>query len=153
MKIYLKILGHLFFSEGKVWRNLRTKLLPAFTNGKMKMMFPGILEVGNELTKVLNKCAKNEESDMKDILIRYTTDVISSIGFGIDTKSLSNPDGSEFLKMARRLDEPTNWESISENVTFACPKLGKFLKVLSMKFHLKPPGAFLLARVCQKLPL
>ena len=76
--------GHLFLLPGKRWRNLRVNLPPAFTSGKMKMMFQTLVDCGVELGSILEKSASDEEIiEIKDILARYSTDVrvISSLLF------------------------------------------------------------------------
>lgn len=51
--------GHLFRLNGDRWKNIRNKLTPAFTSGKLKMMFSIITDVGNELKFYLQKeCGK-----------------------------------------------------------------------------------------------
>jgi len=100
--------GHLFSLEGQRWKNVRAKLSPTFTSGKMRMMFNTVLDVGNEFCKYLLPYAeKSSEIEMKDIAARFTTDVIGSCAFGIECNSLKNPD-NEFRKMAHKIfDEPT----------------------------------------------
>lgn len=62
------------------------------------MMFPIIVTCGEQLQEYLNNTVeKEEEIDVKDALARFTTDVIASCAFGIETNSLENPD-SEFWK-------------------------------------------------------
>lgn len=63
--------GHLFSLPGKKWRNLRVKLTPTFTSGKMKQMFPVLKEIGDGFTKFLNDKAQSREIiDVKDIFAR-----------------------------------------------------------------------------------
>jgi cytochrome P450 family 6 len=58
----------------------------------MKMMFQTLVECGHELGSILEKSASNEEIiEIKDILARYSTDVISSFAFGIQCNCLKNP--------------------------------------------------------------
>lgn len=79
---------HLFVLAGAKWRNLRVKLTPTFTSGKMKMMFGTLVDCGKELKDVLLKTArKGETIEVKDILARYSTDIIPSCAFGIQCNS------------------------------------------------------------------
>lgn len=79
--------AHLFSIEGKKWRDLRTKLTPTFTSGKMRFMYPTIIATANEFKSTLNEMLFNKESmdiEMKDLLARFTTDVIGECAFGIE---------------------------------------------------------------------
>lgn len=85
------ISGHLFALEGQAWRQLRMKLSPTFTSGKMKMMFETILGVAHELASYLNEkigSGGSAEVIMKDILYGFTIDVIGSCAFGLECNSL-----------------------------------------------------------------
>ncbi|XP_052564531.1 cytochrome P450 6A1-like [Culex pipiens pallens] len=95
--------AHLFTIEGSRWRALRAKLTPTFTSGKMKMMFPIVRDVAGELEKCLGQeLAMDSNVEMKDILARFTTDVIGNCAFGLECNSLKNP-GAEFREMGRRV--------------------------------------------------
>lgn len=79
--------AHLFAIEGSKWRNLRSKLTSTFTSGKIKFMYPTILATGNEFKCTLNDLLDNKESldvEIKDMLARFTTDVIGQCAFGIE---------------------------------------------------------------------
>ncbi|KAF2902944.1 hypothetical protein ILUMI_03244 [Ignelater luminosus] len=94
--------AHLFNIEGVKWRNLRMKLTPTFTSGKMKMMFPTLTECGKQMGDYMEKaCLKDEPVDIKDVLSCFTTDVIASCAFGLDCNSFKDKN-SEFRKYLRR---------------------------------------------------
>jgi cytochrome P450 family 6 len=95
--------ANLFFLEGQKWRDLRAKLTPTFTSGKLKMMFHTILAVGQELDKHLLPMAdKCLDVDIRDILGCFMTDIIGSCAFGIDCNSLENPN-SKFRVMGKQM--------------------------------------------------
>ncbi|KAF2887325.1 hypothetical protein ILUMI_18848 [Ignelater luminosus] len=96
------ISAHLFSIEGVKWRNLRMKLTPTFTSGKMKMMFQTLLECGKQLSDYMeNNSMKEEPVNIKDILGCFTTDVIASCAFGIECNSFKDTD-SEFREHLKR---------------------------------------------------
>lgn len=71
----------LFNIEDDDWRKMRTILTPTFTSSKM--MFETIMEKVVILDRVVDaKCGF--ECDISSILARFTTDVITSCGFGIE---------------------------------------------------------------------
>lgn len=63
--------GHLFLLPGKKWRNLRVKLTPTFTSGKIKQMFMILKECGEEFAKSLESKAEMRDCiEIKDIFAR-----------------------------------------------------------------------------------
>uniref|UniRef100_A0A2M4BKV4 Putative cytochrome n=1 Tax=Anopheles marajoara TaxID=58244 RepID=A0A2M4BKV4_9DIPT len=101
------ISGHLFNIEGTKWTNLRKKLVPTFSSGKMKQMCPTIVSVGDRFRECLERICSGtggEEVEMKELLARFTTDVIGTCAFGIDCNSLNDPN-AEFLRMGRKVFE------------------------------------------------
>ncbi|KAJ9577522.1 hypothetical protein L9F63_005895, partial [Diploptera punctata] len=118
---------HLFFLSGSKWRNLRMKLTPTFTSGKIKMMFPILVETGKELQRILKKNAiSSEEVEIKDILARYSTDVIASCAFGIDCNCLKNPN-AEFRNWGRRIFESSLTARVLRIASFTLPVINKFI--------------------------
>lgn len=54
---------------GTKWRNLRMKLSPTFTSGKMKSMFGTVVECGEVLGKYIESNLDNVEGlDVKEVL-------------------------------------------------------------------------------------
>jgi cytochrome P450 family 6 len=99
--------AHLFSLTGMKWRNLRVKLTPTFTSGKLKMMFQRLVECGQELQTCLEKVGeRGDVIEIKDVLARFSTDVISSCAFGIECNCMKNED-AEFRKWGRKVFEPS----------------------------------------------
>ncbi|XP_064214411.1 probable cytochrome P450 6a14 [Tribolium castaneum] len=95
------ISAHVFAVGGQKWRNLRTKLTPTFTSGKMKMMFQTLLECEANLLKRFEKEHKSA-IDIKDILGCFTTDIIGSCGFGLDFNTFED-ENSPFRKYGKKV--------------------------------------------------
>ncbi|XP_071581500.1 cytochrome P450 6k1-like [Temnothorax nylanderi] len=95
--------GNLFFMPGKRWRNMRVKMTPTFTSGKIKQMFPIVKECSETLAKYLeNKAQMRDSVQMKDMFARYTTDVIMSTAFGIKSNCIEEPN-NEFRKQGKKI--------------------------------------------------
>jgi cytochrome P450 family 6 len=54
--------SHLFFMNGQEWKDLRAKLSPTFTSGRMKMMFPIVEKIGDRMVEYLKTFAVTNES-------------------------------------------------------------------------------------------
>lgn len=95
--------GNLFSLEGDKWRNLRGKLTPTFTSGKLKAMFSTLLDCGGPLIEYVNNVAANgDQIEIRELLAQYTTNVIASVAFGIEINCVGNPD-QDFRKFGRKV--------------------------------------------------
>lgn len=83
------------------------------------MMFGTVLDICKEMINHLNTNEKSVEIEMKDILARFTTDVIGNVAFGLDLNSMENPD-TMFRKMGRKVFDtpPTRTMKILFLTTF-----------------------------------
>ncbi|CAG9859768.1 unnamed protein product [Phyllotreta striolata] len=87
---------NLFCLHDDKWKDMRSKLAPTFSSGKLKMMFPTVISCSKNMQNILKERSEaNEPIDFKDLLARFTTDVIGNVGFGVETNSLKDP-ASEF---------------------------------------------------------
>ena len=94
---------HLFNLESERWRPLRSKLSPIFTSGKLKNMFPLIIECSDHLKTYLDKLVvKGEPVECRELTAKFTTDVIGTCAFGIDMNAMAEED-SEFRRMGRKI--------------------------------------------------
>ncbi|XP_044259566.1 probable cytochrome P450 6a13 isoform X2 [Tribolium madens] len=120
--------AHLFSLDGAKWRNLRMKLTPTFTSGKMKMMFDTLVKCSDQLLVEMDQTVGKAPIDIKNILARFTTDIIGSCAFGIDCNSLKNPD-DEFTQYLKLFFVEGFWENINGIITFVAPEFAKKLKL------------------------
>lgn len=120
--------GHLVSLSGQKWRDLRVKLSPTFTSSKLKGMFPIIRDCGKVLEEYLIKHVKEgkNEIDCRDLFARYTTNIISSVAFGIDNDCINDPDNL-FRKMGIKIMESTFKQAITDIIALFMPGLLKFI--------------------------
>ncbi|GJQ73210.1 Cyp6a9 [Trypoxylus dichotomus] len=124
-----KCLENLFFLDGPRWKILRQKLTPTFTSGKMKMMFSTMLNCTKPLMQEMKSMSANKEViDIKEILSRFTTDVIGSCAFGINCNSFETPN-SDFRKYGRMVFRETAIKSVKMLLAFNYEKLANKLGV------------------------
>ncbi|XP_063696951.1 probable cytochrome P450 6d4 [Culicoides brevitarsis] len=123
------IASFLAAERGEDWKTLRQKLSPLFSSGKLRLMFPTILQQVKRLEEHLKPMAeRNEIVGMKDILIRYALDVVGSIFFGTDVNTMQNPD-QDFYRMNKILNSPDFKENLRMGLVFIAPKIIDFLRM------------------------
>ncbi|KAK7789229.1 hypothetical protein R5R35_007054 [Gryllus longicercus] len=121
--------AHLFSLDGPRWRRLRVKLTPTFTSGKMKMMFGLMHGCALELRAFLRDAARRRHVvEMKDVVAKFTTDVIGTCAFGLQFNSLADPD-SEFRRMGKAIFEPSLSLAIRETVGMFIPQIDRIIKL------------------------
>ncbi|XP_055853966.1 cytochrome P450 6g1-like isoform X2 [Episyrphus balteatus] len=133
---------NLFFIKNPYWKEMRSKLSPVFTSGKIKQMFPLVEEIGVELDKYLCNLALDSNTnvtEVKDICGLYTTDVIASVAFGVQANSLKNPN-AEFRRNGKALFKFTPWRAFEFTVIFFLPQ---FVKIFGCKMFSKEAAQFL----------
>lgn len=140
--------AHLFSIGGQQWKTLRAKLSPTFTSGKMKMMFQTLVDCGKNLDTLIGEInQKDEPIDIKDISARYTTDVISSCAFGLESSSLQNPD-DEFRREGKRIFDASFMDGVKNSIGFIMPG---FLKLFRLKVVKPETTKFMMSVVKQTI--
>ncbi|GLH05688.1 Cytochrome P450 6a2 [Gryllus bimaculatus] len=122
--------AHLFNLGGARWKQLRSKLTPTFTSGKMKLMFACMHDCARELALLVQEEAARAGGlvEIKEVLAKFTTDVIGSCAFGLRCNSMRNPD-SQFRAMGRRAFDPTLGLTLRTMATILMPSVAALLKV------------------------
>lgn len=124
------LLKNLFFADGDLWRLLRQRMTPAFTSGKLKAMFPLIVERAERLkNKAINATESGKVLDARDLMARYTTDFIGACGFGLDADSLSD-ENSAFRKLGADIFKVTPTQAVKQMFKEMFPEMCKHFKVL-----------------------
>ncbi|XP_054737901.1 uncharacterized protein LOC129244309 [Anastrepha obliqua] len=130
---------NLFFLRNPAWKEVRFKLSPFFTSGKLKHMLPLVEEVGRELDKYLLSrsiechAANSFTMEMKELCALYTTDVIATVAYGVQANCFKNPNG-EFRRHGRAVFKFSVRRSLEFMVVFFMPHLVPYLK-----FKVVPP--------------
>lgn len=123
--------AHLFHLPGQKWRDLRVKLSPTFTSGKLKGMFQVLKDCSDVLAEYIDRNVKSGDDvfDFRDLMARFNTNIISSVAFGIENDCINEPNHI-FREMGLK-NLKTNWRSNLRN------SLAFFLPVAFKIFPLK----------------
>ncbi|XP_046975065.1 cytochrome P450 6B6-like [Vanessa cardui] len=125
------LLRNLFTADGDLWKLMRQKLTPTFSSGKLKAMFPLIVERTEKLEKIADDLAETgEEVDIRELMARYTTDFIGACGFGIDSTAL-NDENSDFRKLGKRIFKITKRDHFVSFLKRMAPETFKNLTFLA----------------------
>uniref|UniRef100_A0A1B6CF87 Cytochrome P450 n=1 Tax=Clastoptera arizonana TaxID=38151 RepID=A0A1B6CF87_9HEMI len=121
--------SNLFNLEGKVWRNLRYKLTPTFTSGKLKGMFEQICNCGDELIKCIEEERKKSNTvEGKPLLAAFAFEIIASVAFGLQLDKDSEANIA-FRKVVDSLFKPSRLQLFKFLAILYKPKLARKLGV------------------------
>ena len=122
--------AHLFNLDGTRWKDIRHKLTPVFSTGKLKKMFYLIDECGDSLQLSLKEqVKKNNTINVSEEVSRYGIDVVGSCVFGIKTEALSQEDNM-FRQIGRKIFK-SNFITLAKRIIReSSPRLYKFLRIV-----------------------
>lgn len=121
--------AHLFSLDGERWKEMRPKLSPTFTSGKMKQMFEIISNYSQECVGLFDTFSKtNEAIDVKNICVRYIADVIGLSAFGLECNAMKETN-SELVEMSKLLFIPSAKEQIRQMICISCPDFARTIRM------------------------
>lgn len=125
--------AHLFALAGSKWKNMRAKLSPTFSSGKIKMMFPTLVACSKDISIILNKTIEKKEAlDVRELTATFSTDVIANCAFGLECNSIMDPD-TEFRKYGRMLLDNNLVQKMKMMIGFLKPSLLQILRIPFLK--------------------
>lgn len=115
---------------GQKWKDMRAKLTPIFTSGKLKQMLITTEEKKRLLKKYLDKVTETgSEVKLKTPVEYLIIGILASIFFGFELDTFENPD-HDFVRMGQLLlDSPTLRNKIVFAGYFLLPDIMKFFKL------------------------
>ncbi|EDV47631.1 probable cytochrome P450 6t1 [Drosophila erecta] len=116
---------NLFFSKYETWRQTHKLFAPFFAAGKVRQMY-GLLEhIGQRLEEHMERQLGGRDSmelEVKQLCALFTTDIIASLAFGIEARSLQNPE-AEFRRMCIEVNDPRPKRLLHLFTMFFFPRL------------------------------
>lgn len=118
--------NHLFSIEDEPWKTMRNNLSPTFTSGKMKNYFHAVLDISNQMVAYMKK--QGDVVEVKEVLAKFTTDVIGNVAFGLESNALHDPN-STFRKMGLKFFNFDRKRQLKALSILAFKTIAKKLKV------------------------
>nr|XP_018897014.1 PREDICTED: probable cytochrome P450 6a13 [Bemisia tabaci] len=119
--------ANLFNLSGDRWKNIRIKLIHSFSAVKLKSIFILLEECTKVLDKYLQEKLKDApELEVRDMMMRFTIDVIGTCAFGFDCKTIFDAE-SEFRRVGLKF--APNWVrmALREAVAAVHPRIVSWL--------------------------
>ncbi|KYQ51016.1 Cytochrome P450 9e2 [Trachymyrmex zeteki] len=115
-----------FFCYGEKWMTGRKRLTYAFSSMRLKILLETVKQVcetfQDYLDKKIGKAGK-VELELKELFTRFTSQVVSGAGFGVDGLSFD-----EFYAMGKSFLDSTVLNNIIFTLVFFVPAFGKIFK-------------------------
>jgi len=148
---YDQLLLNMFALErGDVWKTHRSMVSPIFTTGKLKLMYPLLIKVSEQMENYISRNT-SQEIDSKDLFFKFALDGIATSGFGIDINTFKDPNNI-FCQMVKEIQRApdseagSGWELFKFSMAMFFPIIGKVMKVPNVS----PKGAGFLRNSLRK---
>lgn len=118
-----------FFLKDDEWKEKRAEITPAFTNNRLKSLYPLIQDVAGRMQKyVLQESAKSDPFDARELAAKFTTDVVSNCIFGVDAESFTK-EKPEIREMGRKIFDPSSTVFLKMFLIASFPFMRKFITI------------------------
>ncbi|XP_056644763.1 uncharacterized protein LOC130450412 [Diorhabda sublineata] len=116
----------LFVMPNPQWRDVRSRLSPVFTSGKLKGMFPILGKTGERLQKYLYD--KQGTIEAKEVMAKFATDVIAECFFGIKAHCFDD-ENAIFRVLGRAIFDFRFRNAFAQTAYFSMHNLVKLFKI------------------------
>ncbi|XP_059489203.1 uncharacterized protein LOC132204601 [Neocloeon triangulifer] len=122
--------NHLAILTGWKWKYVRTRINPAFTIGKVRHMFPLMMEICEDLMNFIEMNLKGDSIDAKAMAARFKIDVAALCAFGVKSNALNEKD-SVFKRLGIGLFNASKLKVLINIFMYFSPET---MSILKMKF-------------------
>lgn len=116
----------LFNIGGVRWKNVRVKISPNYTSGKMKAAFGTMLECCKRMERVLEDGAT---INIKETFCCYTTDLNFLCSFGFECNSLESP--CNFRNYGKKFFHADLWKQIKHTLSVGMPEFSRNVGIVT----------------------
>jgi len=114
-----------FFSFDEEWKETRAEIIPAFSSGRIKALWPIMQVVYTRMADYIDQEMRTSGFlEDRELCAKYTTDVVSTSIFGVDSDAFTDPN-SEIRNLARNVLSPSLRLSILITLSPIFPNLVK----------------------------
>ncbi|XP_073982991.1 cytochrome P450 6k1-like [Rhodnius prolixus] len=114
----------LFQLKGTAWRSVRYKISPAFSSGKLKVMYNDMVNCTDDMIALIGKNL-NTDYEVREAVALYAINVIANTVFGIQINNKSAID--EFIRMGTSIFNVTPFKFVENISLYLVPKFGDWL--------------------------
>ncbi|XP_026317376.1 cytochrome P450 6k1-like isoform X2 [Hyposmocoma kahamanoa] len=132
---------NLFFLKEPKWSSVRRHLTPVFTSAKLRML-EDLAEIkSKQLTqRIYHELSKNEAIDIKALYTDFTTDIIGTASFGIESDATLTGDGP-LRKVTKELSQFSLYRKLAWGCYFLLPE---YVDMFGFTFFPKSTNAYFL---------
>lgn len=122
-----------FFARDESWKFYRTHMVSNMSQKKLKILFKIMHRVSSKFEIYLDKVNKGNDLELKEIISKFTAEMVANTAFGIESDSFSeNPDPRNFTSIVDTLLEPTLTSGLRQFLSLYLPNLSAKLGVSFM---------------------